>query len=296
MGLEEDKLEQKYWEFYHGGGIENKKEDIEYLGINLSSGREDIEFKVYYKDKYSRKELHPIVEKLESEHMIRTLTQIVDTKNGTCRRYDIGLGNRTNDKMEKLLAEIDAMAPFCREYKDEIRIMTQMKVCEKPEFALAALYFWGFIEKEDTIEAMKMHYLTRICENPDKLGKKVVFDDGYYLDYLEQMKIPQFTELMPVIRAAVNGEDGILWMIGVDYFKHGNHKYKIYFKTPTDEYGKKVKTALAVKGGNAGKLAVLLETLEIWMMHHGDIRMDGAAVCLDEKDCWSLNFYFKWME
>ena len=173
MEQDENKLEQDYWKFYQNEGIENKKEDIEYLGINLSSEKEEIEVKVYYKDKYSRKELHPIIEKLNTEHMIRTLTQIVDTKNGICRRFDIGLGNRTNTNMEKLLKEIDAMAPFCREYKNEIRKMTQMKVCENPDFALAALYFWGFIQKEDTIEAMKMHYLTRICENPDKLGKKV---------------------------------------------------------------------------------------------------------------------------
>ncbi|MGO4946076.1 hypothetical protein ACTQ50_06720 [Blautia sp. Sow4_E7] len=90
MEQDEDKLEQDYWKFYQNEGIENKKEDIEYLGINLSSEKEEIEVKVYYKDKYSRKELHPIIEKLNTEHMIRTLTQIVDTKNGICRRFDIG--------------------------------------------------------------------------------------------------------------------------------------------------------------------------------------------------------------
>lgn len=295
MELEENKLEQNYLRFCQKEAIEQKKDNIEYLGINLSSDRSEIEFKVYYKDKYSRQELHPIVEKLEARNMIRTLTQIIDTKNGTCKRYDIGLGKRTNDKMEQLLKEIEEMAPFCAVYKDEIRTMAQMKVCEDPEYALAALYFWGFIEKENVIDAIKMHYLTRICDNPDKLGKRVMFDDAYYLDYLERMQIPQFTELMPVVRSAVNGKDGILWMIGVDYFRHGNDKYKIYFKTPTDEYVKKMKQSLALSEGEGSKLAVLMDSLEDWLKHV-DLKMDGVAVCLDRKDCWSLNFYFKWTE
>ena len=293
---QEDKVEQDYWKFYQNEGIENKKEDIEYLGINLSSEKEEIEFKVYYKDEYSRKEQHPIIEKLETEHMVRTLTQIVNTKNGHCRRYDIGLGNRTNVNMEKLLEEIDVVAPFCSEYKNEIRTLSQMKVCENPNFAFASLYFLGFIEKENTIEAMKMHYLTRICENPDKLGKRVFFDDAYYLDYLEQMNVSQFKELLPIVRSVVNGTDGILWMIGVDYFKRGNHKYKIYFKILSDEYIEKMKAALLIAKGSAKNLVVILEKLEIWQKQHVELVMDGVAVCLDQQGCWSLNFYFKWMK
>lgn len=296
MEHEEDKLGQDYWEFYRSEGITDKKECIEYLGINLSSEKETIEFKIYYKDNYSRKEHHPIIEKLDDEHMIRTLTQIVDTKNGHCTRYDIGLGNRTNVNMERLLEEIGRIAPFCNKYKNEIRTMTQMKVCEHPDFALAALYFWGFIEKENTIEAMKMHYLTRICANPDKLGKRVIFDDAYYLDYLEHMDVPQFKELLPVIRNVVNGKDGILWMIGVDYFKRGNHKYKIYFKTPSNEYIKKLKSALLTVEGEVKNLAASLETLENWQKQHEELVMDGVAVGLDQRGCWLLNFYFKWTE
>lgn len=290
------KIEQIYKVFVYKENIGSKKEDIEYLGINLSSDKSDPEFKVYYKDKYSRKALHPIVEELEQRGMIRTLTQIIDTKNGNCRRYDIGLGNRTNDKMEMLFEKFDQLAPFCTEYKDEIKTMSQMKICENLEYAFAALYFWGFIEINDEIEAMKMHYLTRICEDPDKIGKRIAFDDAYYLKYLEDTEIPQFKELLSTIKPAVTGNDDILWMIGTDYFKHGNHKYKIYFKTPADTYMNKVKRVLQEAEGERKKLAVLLETLEKWLVYRTELSMDGVAVCLDKKGCWSLNFYFKWTE
>jgi len=296
MGLGKDKLEQNYLRFGRQEAIEQKKDDIEYLGVNLSSDRNEIVFKVYYKDNYSRQELHPIVERLEAKNMIRTLTQIIDTKNGTCKRYDIGLGQRTNDRMEQLLKDIEEMAPFCAAYRDEIRTMTQMKVCADPEYAFAALYFWGFIEKEDEIDAIKMHYLTRICENPDKLGKRDIFDDAYYLDYLEGMKIPQFAELVPIVRTAVDGRHGILWMSGVDYFRHGNDKYKIYFKTPIDKYVKNLKQALTWSTDESRKLAVLMDSLENWLLQHVELKMDGVAVGLDRKGCWSLNYYFKWTE
>lgn len=295
MKFREAIVEQDYWKFYQKEKIEEEKEDIEYLGINISSDRGNIEFKLYYNNQYSRKDSHPIVDKLDARNMIRTLTQVIDTKNGVCRRYDIGLGNRTNDRMEELLSEIEKMAPFCAEHKEEIRTMSQMKVCEDPIYALAAFYFLGFIEKEEQIEAMKMHYLTRICENPDKLGKKVVFDDAYYLDYLEQMKVSPFRELLPVVRAVVNGNEGILWMIGVDYFREGNCKYKIYFKTPSAKYVKKLKQALENAEGESRKLVEPLGILEGWLEKHEELAMAGVAVCLDSRNCWSLNFYFEFI-
>lgn len=296
MGLEIGELEQKYLRFCRREAINQKKGDIEYLGVNLSSDRSETVFKVYYKDNYSRQGLHPIVERLEAGKMIRTLTQIIDTKNGTCKRYDIGLGQRTNGKMEQLLNDIEEIAPFCAVYRDEIRTMAQMKVCEDPEYALAALYFWGFIEKNNEIDAIKMHYLTRVCEDPDKPGKRDIFNDIYYLDYLEKMKIPQFAELVPIVKAAVNGQHGILWMIGVDYFRHGNDKYKIYFKTPTDEYVKKMKQILIWSAGESRKLAALMDSLEDWLQQHVELKMEGVAVGLDRRGCWSLNYYFRWTE
>lgn len=293
---EEKDLELKYKDFFIKEDIEHKKNDIEYLGINLSGTNKEIEFKLYYKEQYSRKEPHPIIEKLEKREMIRTLTQIADTKNGKSRRYDIGLGNRTKDNMELLLKEISELAPYCIDYQDEIRFLSKMKVCSDPLYALAALYFWGFIEKKGSIEAMKMHYLTRICENPDKLGKHITFDDAYYLDYLEKSQITQFHELLPIVKSAASGKDGILWMIGADYFKDGNHKYKIYFKTPTDTYIRKLKEKLYDSDGQCRQLSILLNRLEIWLYRHPELKIEGLAVCLDVKGCWSLNFYYQWTE
>ena len=297
MEEKQSELEEKYQQFLNRFETEGLKEKTEYVGMNVSvkNGRPKIDYKIYYNTKASLDEHHPVVDALHERGMLRAVTRIHDTVNGKCERFDLGLAKRTPENMTYFLKCMADNSKVMRENLEEIQLLNQMKISEKPEDAQAALYFFGFLEKEGKIDAVKTHFLTRFCRDVDQVDTKDRYEDEYYLNFLQETKIAIFQELVPVVRCVNDTCKGHLWMVGVDYFEKAPSKYKIYIKKRGLEIYAALREAIAQSAIPEKALLIEeLEALECWQAGHEELVMDGVAVSLDANGQWSLNFYNFW--
>lgn len=294
---QQQKLESAYAEFMGQFEPEGLKEKTEYVGANLSikNGNLHVDYKLYFNTKASLEEHHPVVDSLKERGMLRAVTRIHDTVHGNCDRFDLGLAKRTKENMEYFLKVMSEHSTVMGEHLDEICLLNQMKISEKPEDAYAALYFFGFLEKEGNVEAIKTHFLTRFCADADRISINDRYEDAYYLQFLTETGIEPFEKMIPPIKTILEVSGGHLWMVGVDYFQKGRIKYKIYVKKRGPELYHALR--LAIKDTGLLEKAVLvdsLESLEYWHGQHQELKVDGIAVGLDEQGKWTLNFYYLW--
>ena len=293
-----NRIEKEYAAFLDSFKDNHLKEKTEYVGINLSSnqGNPHLDYKIYFNTKASLSEHHPIVDRLYDRGMLRAVTRIRDTIHGSIERFDLGLAKRTVSNMNYFFNILSEKTELVKNNLDEILLLNQMKISDKPEDASAALYFFGFLEKNGRIEAIKTHFLTRFCTNVDQVDTKDEYRDDYYLDFLTDTNISELITLVPFIRSLLNLSGGHLWMIGVDYFSNGSVKYKIYIKKRGAELYHALRQMLKISNvPDKEALIESLELLECWHGKHSELTSDGIDIGIDENARWSFNFYDFWV-
>lgn len=294
---EMQKLEEDYQQFLDRFEQKDLQKKTEYIGVNLSAGDSGlrVDYKLYFNTKASLQEHHPIVDALQEKGMLRAVTRIHDTMYGKSERFDLGLAKRTKENMDYFYQVMADYTPLMKEHLSEIRRLNEMKISEKPEDASAALYFFGFLEKEDGVSAIKTHFLTRMCGNVDQIDTQDRYEDSYYCDFLLGTEIDAFQELVPLAKLVLKYSGGHLWMAGVDYFEKNEAKYKIYIKKRGLEiYSALLQAVRETQIPNAAQIAEGLERLECWHDRHPELCSDGIAISLDSKGCWAFNFYDLW--
>ena len=283
-------LEKLYDRFKQRVGEDLNDGKVDYLGINISQDQmRDTEFKMYYTDAFSRTETHPLVDFLTSENMVRYLTMVNDKNDNRRLRFDIGIKNRTNENMERMFDWLDKNVEMFRSSKNEIKKLSSMRMTDQEGFKYASLYFIGFIAVDSRIDVLKFHFYNRICDDSDNLYDNYKFDDTYYLEYLRASGIKVFSDLVNIMNLTLRHCGGHLWMTGVDYKKEGSRKYKIYIKHPQKLYD----GLLAVFADD--KYRVLkdrIEGVKEWNEKHPCFKYEGFAICLDNENKLSINFYY----
>lgn len=285
-----DNLEKLFEKFKTRVGEDIIDEKVDYLGINILDDRvHGAEFKLYYTDAFSRKQTHPLVEFLSNESMVRYLTMVNDKDNYMRLRFDIGIKNRTNINIEKMFEWLDKNVELFQKNKIEIKRLSSMKMTNREGFDFASLYFIGFISTDNKINVLKFHFYNRICDDPDNLYDNYKFDDDYYLDYLKSSGIRGFSSLVDIIILILQHCGGHLWMTGIDYKIDGTQKYKIYIKHPQKLYD----GLLSVFSDNKNKiLRKKIEDVRVWNDNHSSFKCEGFAICLNNKNEISINFYY----
>lgn len=268
---------------------------VEYLGLNLS-GQERMEtiFKVYHTTAESSRTDIPILRPLRQRNMVRALNRIEDTVNGGKMRLEIGLANRTDENMLWLYQWLCEMYPGLGEKRDELNKLSELKCCELPGFQYAAMYFLGMIlsaapDGRTAADAVKLHYLLRDCENPDKPGRNYTVHQDACLETLRNMKIKAFIQLCGVMEKLLERDGAELWMAAVDYYRSGNEKYKIYLKKYQSDIYDRLADMLRERG--EGGLAEMVSAYAEWVGQHKELEQYGMAVCLTGAGQWSVNFY-----
>ena len=264
---------------------------IDYLGVNISAVPEDKPvFKVYYSNRASREESHALIDFLKKNDMVRYVTMVRDKVMPDRIRYDVGLRNRTDSNMVKVYDWLSLNTDIFNSCRSEIMELSQMKVTERDGFDFAGLYFLGFIAVEEQITVLKCHYFNRICDNPDVLHKEICYADDYYLSYLKNSSIRVFKSLSERSYRILEHCGGHLWMTGADY-EAGNHrKYKIYIKNPKDVWEGLLKT---FDSDLFVDLRRRIAEVMAWNKDQRDFFCEGIAICEDELEDVSINFYFR---
>lgn len=264
---------------------------VDYLGINIASDlNRELIFKIYYNDKFSRTQSHSLIHFLEKNGMVRYLTMVQDQKEPHGLRFDVGIKSRTNKNMQKVFEWLDKNTQIFKIYCKEVRKLSSMKVTDLENYDYAGLYFLGFVSIDEKISVLKCHYFNRICENPDVLHKNITFADDYYLDFLSNTGIQEYTDLVVVMDKALEYCGGHLWMSGSDYALSGSRKYKIYIKEPNDLYEGLLK---AFSANVYETLRKRIINVMNWNQQHEEFYCEGFAVCKDEQAVVSINFYFR---
>lgn len=290
MDFKMNDLEQLYDDFKQRVGEDLNDEKVDYLGINISTDWMcDTEFKIYYSDKFSRKKTHPLIDFLASENMVRYQTMVNDQDDSRRLRFDVGIKNRTNKNMERMFEWLDENVEIFRDYKNEIKRLASMRMTNQEGFEYASLYFIGFIALDGEIDVLKYHFYNRICDNPDELYNHYKFADAYYLGYLNKCGIKVFSNLVDIINLILLHCGGHLWMTGVDYKKEGSYKYKIYIKNLQRLYD----GLLVVFADDKNSfLKDRIASVKAWNEKHTCFKCEGVAICLDNDNNLSVNFYY----
>lgn len=264
---------------------------VDYLGINISS-KPNVEsvLKIYYNNKVSKQQSHPLIDFLNKKEMVRYVTMVHDKNTSNRVRYDIGLKNRTDSNMKEIFNWLAINSKMFGENSPEIMKLSQMKVTEKEGFSYAGLYFLGFISDFDEISVLKFHFFNRICENPDILHKNICYADNYYLSYLRSSNIATFQSLSELLFRILDCCGGHLWMTGADYEINNHKKYKIYIKNPNNTYEGLLK---AFGCGKFRYLQKQIMNVMEWNNNHQKFYCEGFAVCENELGVVSINFYFR---
>ena len=285
------KLEDRFNEFVFQNQRVLEHNYVDYLGINISAScGNELVFKIYYNDKASRFKSHPLIDFLESKGMIRYLTMVQDKKGDSKLRFDAGIKHRTNHNMMEVFEWLCNNTQIFAKNITEIKKLSTMKVTNLENYDYAGLYFLGFISVDDKISVLKCHYFNRVCENPDVLHKKISFADDYYLEFLSKSGIREFEELTTLVKKTLKLCGGHLWMSGSDYSLTTFSKYKIYIKNPINIYEGLLDSFSEEKYEHLQKQICAVRN---WNEQHMEFFCEGFAVCIDEQEIMSINFYFK---
>lgn len=289
--MENRNLQEIFSDFIDEYKQDFDSEYVDYLGIDISATEDsDPIFKIYYNNMVSRYETHPLINFLEEMNMVRYVTMVRDKKNPSKARYDVGLKHRTNINMFSVFEWLSNNTEMYDQYSDEIIRLSQMKVTDKEGYDYAGLYFLGFISENQDISVLKCHYFNRICDNPDVLHKNIQYADKYYLSYLKDSGICYFANLTVLLQDILRYCGGHLWMTGTDYEEQcGNRKYKIYIKNPKVVYDGLLNVFSSHIFANLQKQ---LLDLKDWNNQHQEFYCEGFAICENENEVISINFYY----
>ncbi len=292
-----DQMEKEYLNFKIENKFDDLKEKICFLGINLDNDKNVItNFKIYLEADINEiaKEVE-LINQLQKREMVHVVNRVIDKENETKLRYDIGLLNRNNENMCWLYQELKERCSFLERNIEEINNMITLSTCQFSNYQYAALYFLGIIanlndEGTEDVNVIKLHYLLRDCNNPEKIGEDYIIDNTVKFEQLKKIKENELTQIVEVIEEIIKNTSTELWIVAVDYYDNGKKKYKIYVKKTEKEQMMKIYDALLKRGIN--NLANKVLTYINWVKTHPELKCYGWALCYDNMGKWSLNFYY----
>ena len=155
----------------------------------------------------------------------------------------------------------------------------------------------GCMETEkDGISALKLHFLTRKCMNPDCIFQDYYYDDAYYLERLKTIDQFELHKCLDLIEKYVLAGNAHLWMIGCDFFSQdmGNvrGKYKIYIKDVNENVLRKIEELLLLQGLNVNLVECLRE-VDKCVGSLKSMYLYGMGICYELKKGYSFNLYLK---
>lgn len=287
-------IENSYRRFLEDELHEPRPSQVEYIGINFheQTGETPV-FKCYYSTTESLRDGDEILRPFLERDMIHALNWIQDTRYVGKLRYEIGLGNRTNENMLWLYRWIEHSFALSQRQRVELDQMKQLTCCSLNTHRYAALYYLGFITSAQTrfpLEAVKPHYILRTCENPEKIGKQFSVDTEKVLRFLKAVDIPALADLAELLNP-IAGDENELWMVAMDFFSSPGMatKYKIYLKDKGGVLLQALEGAALSHGLHA--VAQQLAAFDAWLGGHPQLGLYGVAVCLTGDGEWSVNCY-----
>lgn len=289
------KIENQFKKFLEAYPSASCSSCVEYIGLNFSALNTMPIFKAYYETKKSLEHPHPLLQPLIKKGLIRTLNRIDDTVNSGKVRYEIGLRHRTNENMLWLYDWIFQLSPALKlKAIDEINNLSRLKCSEHPLYQYASMYFMGLIINNlEEIEAIKFHYLLRVCSDTDKINKNFHIDNEGYLCALKNTNIQAFSTLSDRVFELIKNIPAELWIAAVDYYIDKAPKYKIYIKNFSSD--DMCKCLMFIMNDNYFKTLVEnIKSYRHWLISHQELKLYGIALCLSEDGQWSLNFYHEY--
>lgn len=270
---------------------------VEFFGLNLSGEPQaPCTFKLYYNTAQSLNFTHPFIRELRERGMVRSLNHILDSTNIDYTRYEIGLARRTNDNMNWLLTRLAQIFPIAPSSKmaQVIDALSILRITDDEDYQKAALYYLGFIEqkfnvKKPYISTLKLHYLLRHCQDPNKIGKNFTVNNTFSLNQLQLSGLHTFKQLVDIVQPLVTLPGVEVWMAAIDFFKDKRRKYKIYLKNYALHGYKTLSQSLA--GYGSPILAEHVLGYEKWVTAHPELEQYGLAICLDSTQKLTVNFY-----
>ncbi len=281
-------MQEQFERFFENRNIDLDTGVVDYLGINISDSSENIEFKAYYEFEKNTDNCD-LVYFLNENDLIKYFSIVLSDKDLSLKRYDIGLKNRSNLNMEKLFDFLSFNVPFFNIFSEEIRFLAKMKISNNCNNIYSSLYFLGFEDVDNKVDLLKLHFLTRKCEETSVSHKSYKFDDIYYLNYLKNTKNTVMLNLIPFAEEALHICGGNLWMIGFDCNKTNEYKCKIYIKKPSYCYDALIEVCEKMF---KNEIIERIELVKEWNRINHKYEIEGIALCLDSNNVFSINFYY----
>lgn len=265
------------------------KENVDYFGINLSSDlNTDIAYKIYWLNKpseliYSQHEKNPIVEYLYKKNMVANLFVIHDKNYNGFSKYDIALKNRFNNNMLEMFSFFEDNLPIFKQNKDQIINLAKMKLKPDEDRSYSAFHFMGLAYENEENSIFKAYWANIINT------KKIYYDNDYYFDYLSQNSgVPQFKDLIPMIKEILSYCGGYLLLEGIDYNLSGSNSYKIYVALAKNLYSGLVKTL--PQSYETLKKQIL--KIQNWHEFHPELNCAGFALGTDNQNNLNIKLYY----
>ena len=131
--------------------------------------------------------------------MDKYLSIVHDKSNSGITRMDIGLTNPTNKNMIDLFDLLEEEVPYFKKHRKEIMDFSLIKSNKLEGYDYAALYFIGYVsDKNSDIKLLKFHWLNKIRE-----GYTDLFDNDYYISFIEKCGIEKFKKLLPYVKKSL---------------------------------------------------------------------------------------------
>lgn len=262
-------------------------EGIDFIGINIT--QDDIQVKCYRTPVCAADSKSEFAAMLDEMGCCAYVTPI---ERGSAYEEDIRLKRRSDANMTELFKRLEYAQPSFGAYAAEAKALAAMPVCELDGYSYASLFYLCVVGGKDAPDKYKLHYLTRMCKDPDNIAEGISFRDEEYLEYIDGLKIKELSLCSAPIKRFLELSPSNLWIVGSDYdFKHGLNKYKVYVKC--NEQGR-LRLADALRAAlepHASLFGARLDELLDCIYTETQMRIYGFGVCCDTHMSLSLNLY-----
>ena len=282
------KLEQVYSELLSDNRIEKDISNIDSLGINVSEDPKDFPFelKLYYQpeEKVEKREEEPeLIQFLIDKKMVKYRCIVKGTK---LQRNYVVLTNQTYSNMNEFSGKLKKIFPDLQKEIGMIPALIPDKETKYLPIHILGVKMNNMCGKAINIEWLLRDYL-------DNEREMYVYNDMYYMDYILNLKSPQFIELINFIQQMYGEIIGLgkmhLWLMAIDYFPDYKSKYKIYLKM--DGYDPSILNLVRKYFGNQQGFG-LSNLIDKFIKQHLELKLYGFAVCVDDDGKKSINMYF----
>lgn len=266
-----------------------EKINIDFIGLNIMQNG-SIEFKIYPapNDDVNIKSEKSGIEKFLLKNNLWRCKCFAYSLSG--ERSYISIKNKSNENMVKLFEKLSNHYSFMGKYIDEIKKISLMNVSDDSKQCFSSLHMIGEKSIINDRHIVNIEWITRKMPNPNYPSFGYKYDDMYYFNYLDSLKIKSISYLCNFVRNYLfnyiaNGKLHI-WLAATDYYSSEKKKYKIYFKIDKNE------------DFNLGKLELLFINKEIFdelnsfCLKHNNLYLYGFALGCDTENNWSINCYF----